>query len=122
MRNAVVIAFFLLMLLSCGRNDQSIVGRWTVEKVNVDFDEHIATPEMVKMLGEMEKDNVIEIRRDSTLVFISEGDTLVSRCTLRGEQLLSDGKPFGNLNDGLLVKTETTPLGIIRVTYSKQKP
>ena len=96
-----------------------MIGRWTVEKVNVEFDEHIATPEMVKQYGEMEKDNIIEIAQDSTLVFISEGDTLKDRCSLIGGQILWDGKPFGYYENGMIETESSTPMGRIVVTYSK---
>ena len=69
----------LLLLTSCHRNNDPLIGRWTVEKVNVAFDENLASPEMVKQLGEVEKGNVIEIGNDSTMMFISDGDTLKVR-------------------------------------------
>ena len=113
---------FLLLLCSfssCDRKNDALIGRWTVEKVNVDFDENIATPEMVRMLGEIEKGNVVEISKDSLLLFISDGDTMRSSCSLRGETLYFDGKPFARFSDGELVTEDVTPLGRVTVKYKR---
>ena len=109
----------VLLMICCCRGSDPFFGRWTVEKVNVEFDEHIATPEMVKQYGEMEKANIIEINKDSTLFFISEGDTLKGRCSLKGDQLFMDGTPFGRYENGTIQTESSTPLGIIKVIYKK---
>lgn len=108
-----------LLLFSCHRNDDPLFGRWTVERVNVEFDEYKATPEMVRQYGELEKGNVIEISKDSVLTFISDGDTLKGRCSLQGRQLLLDGKAFGKIEDGFLTTVTSTPLGEVKVVYRK---
>ena len=109
----------VLLLASCYRTDDPLIGRWTVEKVNVEFNEQIATPEMVRQYGEMEKGNVIEITKDSILTFVSEGDTLRGKCSLSGTQLFFDGKPFGNLEEGGLKTKSNSPIGTIVVTYQQ---
>ena len=116
-------SFFVLIILlsSCHRNDDPFFGRWTVDRVNVEFDEYKATPEMVRQYGELEKGNVIEIRNDSVLTFISDGDTLKGQCSLRGQQLLLDGKAFGKIEDGLLTTETSTPLGKVRVVYRRSE-
>ena len=85
----------------------------------MDFDESKSTPEMVRQFGEMEKGNVIEIGQDSTLVFISDGDTVRGKCSLKGSQLFCDGKLFGSLEDGKLITQNKTPIGTIEVVYLK---
>ena len=85
----------------------------------MEFNEHIATPEMVSQYGELEKGNVVEIASDSVLTFISDGDTLRGQCSLRGTQLYCDGKLFGQIDNGVLVTENPTPLGKIRVVYRK---
>lgn len=95
------------------------MGRWTVERVHVEFNEHIATPEMVRQYGEMEKGNVIEIGKDSVLTFISEGDTLRGKCSLRGTQLFVDGNPFGCFENARLETRTATPLGEMVVIYKR---
>ena len=119
MRTILMLAMVLL-LSSCHRNHDSLIGRWMVEKVNVEFDEHISTPEMVKQYGEMEKGNVIEITKDSVLTVISDGDTIVGRCTLKGTQLYCDGKPFGKYENGTIETESSTPLGEIKVIYRRK--
>ena len=109
----------LLLLASCHRTSDPLIGRWTVEKVNVEFNEQIATPEMVRQYGEMEKGNVIEIGKDSVLTLISDGDTLRGKCTLKGSQLFCDGQLFGSLEGGKLITKNKTPIGTIEVVYSK---
>ena len=107
----------LLLLGACvGRHDP-FFGRWEVERVNVEFDESKASPEMVRQFGEMEKGNVIEINKDSLLTFISDGDTLRGHCSLKGETLYCDGTVFGVIRDGVLMTETSTPLGKVEVFY-----
>lgn len=117
----IIVITFLLLLTSCHRYDDPFIGRWTVERVNVEFDEKKSTPEMVRQFGELEKGNVIEISKDSVLTFISDGDTLKGRYSLRGKQLLLDGESFGKIEDGILTTETSTPLGTVRVTYEKSR-
>ena len=56
-------------LCACTSDNDPLIGTWTVEKVNVQFDEHRGTPELVKQVGEMEKQNRIVISTDSILTF-----------------------------------------------------
>ena len=114
-----VAAVLIYLLLSSCHRDDLFIGRWTVEKVNVDFNEQIATPEMVRQFGELEKGNIIEISKDSLLMFIADGDTLQGRCSLKGNQVLLDGKPFGRYENDLIQTETTTPLGKVKVTYKR---
>lgn len=120
-RRALLVALMVIMLSSCHRNNDPLIGRWTVERVNVEFDEKKSTPEMVRQYGEVEKGNVVEIGKDSVLMRISDGDTIKGRCSLRGQQLLLDGKLFGKIEAGVLTTETSTPLGKVRVTYRKKK-
>ena len=104
---------------SCTGKQDPFFGRWTVEKVNVEFNEDLATPEMVRQYGELEKGNVIEISKDSVLTLISDGDTLRGVCSLKGTQVFLDGKPFGRYENETLQTESQTPLGGIRVSYQK---
>ena len=118
---AIIGVLLFFGVVSCVHQQDSLVGHWTAEKVNVDFDENIATPEMVRQLGELDKNNSIDITSDSLLVLVSNGDTLTSRCSLRGQTLFSDGKPFAQCSEGRLITEETTPLGKVTVQYTRQK-
>lgn len=114
-----IVALLFLLLASCHRGDDPLIGRWTVEKVNVEFNENIATPEMVRQYGELEKGNVIEISKDSLLTFISDGDTLRGQCSLKGTQLYCNGKLFSQIDDGTLITETSTPIGKVKVRYRK---
>ena len=74
---------------------------------------------MVRQYGEMEKGNIIEISKDSMLTFVSDGETLVGRCSLQGQQLYQDSVLFGHFEGERLVTEETTPLGKLTVCYKK---
>lgn len=115
---ALALLMSLFVATSC-RHDDPFIGHWTVDRVNVDFNEQIATPEMVRQYGELEKGNVVEITKDSVLTFIADGDTLQGRCSLKGKQLLLDGKAFGKIEEGFLTTEAFTPLGKVKVIYSK---
>ena len=112
------VALSILILTSCNHEDP-FFGRWTVDKVNVEFDEYQSTPEMVKQVGELEKENVIEISADSVMSFISEGNTRRGRCHVEGETLFFDGEAFGQFKEGEIVTESVTPLGKVIVHYRK---
>ena len=114
-----VMLLLLVACFSCSGKRDPFFGRWTVEKVNVEFNEDLATPEMVRQYGELEKGNVIEISADSVLTLISDGDTLRGVCTLKGTKVYLDGKPFGRYENGILQTESNTPLGGILVIYKK---
>lgn len=114
-----VAAVIVVFLSSCHRNDDPLIGRWTVEKVNVEFDENKATPEMVRQYGGMEKDNYLEISKDSLLSFVTGGDTLRGKCSLRGESIYCDGSFLGKFKDGAITTETLTPLGKVMVSYKK---
>ena len=111
----------LVLLCACTGKQDSLIGCWTVEKVNVEFDETKSTPEMVRQFGELEKGNVIEITKDSVLTLISEGDTLRGKCSLHGTRLTCDGVLFGRYEKGQIETQTATPLGKIIVRYGKEK-
>lgn len=85
----------------------------------MEFDESKSTPEMVRQYGEIEKGNLLEISKDSLMTFISGGDTLRGKCSLRGESLYCDGALFGTYKDGVVTTETLTPLGKVKVTYTK---
>ena len=119
MKRIVWIVGTLLLLASCNHEEDPFFGRWTVDKVNVEFDENGTTPEMVRQLGAMEKNNVVIISADSLLTLVNEGDTVQYRCSLRGNQILCDDEPWGRFEGGV-IKTETSsPMGSVKVSYKK---
>ena len=115
----MMLVLVILLLASCHRHGDSLVGRWTVDRVNVEFNEHVATPEMVRQYGVLERDNLIEIHSDSTLTFIADGDTLRGRYAIKDGALYLDGKRFGHLQGEVLTTETSTPIGKITVDYRK---
>ncbi len=119
MRRFFLIVGALSLLASCAPKEDTFFGQWTVDKVNVEFDEQCTTPEMVRQLGAMEKNNVVVISVDSLLTLVNEGDTVQYRCSLRGSRILCDGEPWGVFEEGI-IKTETfSPMGSVKVSYKK---
>ena len=110
-----------LMLGACHHDDNSLIGTWTADKVNVEFDEQRATPELVKQIGEMEKHNVIVISADSLLTLTNGEGGTTGRLHLLGDGSLHvDEQPFGQWKDGIIVTRTGSPIGEVVVTYRKQ--
>ena len=111
----------LFLLAACTQKPHSLIGTWTVDKVNVQFDENRTTPELVKQIGEMEKGNRIHISSDSTLVFTMLDNETQGRMTIDQQGVIyCDGERFGLWKDGTIVTTVSSPLGEITVKYQKE--
>lgn len=106
---------------SCHRQQDSLIGSWTVDKVNVQFDEKRSTPELVKQIGEMERQNSFSISSDSVLAFKGLDTEWQGRITLKSEgTLICDGSIFGTWKDERIVTHNDSPIGEIVVTYQKK--
>ena len=108
----LLIAALAFVLGACRPKADSLIGTWTVDKVNVHFDEQRSTPELVKQIGEMEKQNTITISNDSTLVFKGLEITL--------EGMLVDGVVLGQWENGHIITRSGSPLGEVIITYKKE--
>lgn len=118
---------FLLLGLACclcachPNNADSLIGTWTVDKVNVQFDEQHNTPELVRQIGEMERQNSIVITADSILTFKSLDTEQHARITLDGKGvILCGGEVFGQWKEGQIVTRTPSPLGEVVVSYRKK--
>lgn len=110
----------LFLLATCTQKPDTLIGEWMADKVNVQFDENHSTPELVKQIGEMEKQNTLRIDSDSLLVFKGLDETWEGRITLsKGTMLYCNGKLFGEWNNGEIVTRTNSPLGEIIVRYKK---
>ena len=89
-----------ITLCACTSKTDPFFGTWTVSKVNVQFDEQLSTPELVKQVGEMEKQNVIKISSDSILTFKGLDIEWQDRISLKNETLLRNGAVFGTWKTG----------------------
>lgn len=112
---------FIIMFCACNRQQDSLIGTWIVDKVNVQFDEKRSTPELVKQIGEMERQNSFNINADSILVFKGMDTEWQSRISLKGDGTLScvDAN-FGIWKDGQIITHNDSPIGEIVVTYRKK--
>ena len=122
MKKRILFLFGLTALLgACRHNADPLFGTWTVDKVNVQFDEQLSTPELVKQIGEMERHNTLCIDADSVLVFKGLEETKEGRLSLRSDgAMLFDGTAFGTWKDGQIVTRTGSPLGEVVVTYRKE--
>ena len=103
---------------ACQPETDPLIGSWTVDKVNVQFDEQHNTPALVKQIGEMERLNTLSISADSTLVFKGLEETKKGKLSLRNDStLFVDGKAFGIWKNGRIVTRTGSPLGEVVVTY-----
>ena len=121
MKNKFLFLLALAITLSaCTPKADPLFGTWTVSKVNVQFDEQLSTPELVKQIGEMEKQNVINISKDSILTFNGLDIKWQERISLKNGTLLRNGAVFGTWKNGEIVTRSGSPLGEIIVTYNKK--
>ena len=111
----------IFALFSCSRSS-SIIGTWTVDKINFEFDERKSTPEMIRQLGEIEKHN--------TLIFKNDSIVHITMAAINADyhyQISEDGTIILTPHDHLIssislnqnvINTETeTPIGMMRITY-----
>ena len=111
----------VVLLSACTEKPHSLIGEWVADKVNVQFDESRSTPELVKQVGEMEKQNHISINADSVLVFNSLDGEIRGRLTLGDKgAIYCDGTLFGQWKEAQIVTRTHSPLGEIVVTYRKE--
>ena len=112
---------FASLLAACSSKPDSLIGNWKADKVNVQFDENRATPELVKQIGEIEKQNRISISTDSILFFSHQDGKMQGRMTLDKQGvIMCDGQKFGLWKEGKVVTETPSPLGIIVITYQKE--
>ena len=109
-------------LCACQPEQPSLIGEWKADKVNVQFDERRSTPELVKQVGVMEKQNRLTISNDSVLVFKGlETETQGQLTTDGKENLYLDGVLFGQWRNGEIITKTPSPLGEIVVSYRKSR-
>ena len=110
-----------MLLVACTSKPDTLIGDWTADKVSVQFDENHSTPELVKQVGEMEKQNRISIGNDSILVFKGLDGETQGRLTVDQQGVIyCDGQKFGIWENGVIITTVSSPLGEITVKYQKK--
>lgn len=121
-KSLILLAGLAIAFVACHRNPtDSLIGTWTVEKVNVQFDERRSTPELVKQMGEMERQNVITISKDSVLTFKGLDSDWQGNVSLKsGHKLYCDDHEIGTWSEGQIVTSSDSPIGEVVVTYRKK--
>jgi hypothetical protein len=121
MKKGIILLLGITLAISaCTPKADPFFGTWTVSKVNVQFDEQRNTPEQVKQVGEMEKQNVITISSDSILTFKGLDEEWQGRISLQKDgTMLREGMTFGTWKNGEIVTRSGSPLGEIIVIYQK---
>ena len=121
-KRLLLLAGLAVALVACHRNPtDSLIGTWTVDKVNVQFDERHSTPELVKQMGEMERQNVITISKDSVLTFKGLEESHQGRVSLKSDGILIFGNAvFGQWKEGQIVTRTDSPIGEVVVKYRKK--
>ena len=113
--------FLITTFCACYRQQDSLIGTWTVDKVNVQFDERNSTPELVKQIGEMERQNNFSINADSLLVFKGLDTEWQGKISLKSDgTLMCNGTSFGSWKEERIVTRTGSPLGEVVVTYRKK--
>lgn len=123
MKKMTVVSFLSLAVLccACNHNQDSLIGIWTVDKINVQFDEKHNTPELVKQIGEMERQNSFNINADSVLTFKGLDTEWQGKINLIGDgTLICNGTSFGIWKDGRIITRNDSPIGEVVVTYMKE--
>jgi len=119
--NILFLTGLAIALCGCHRGGDSIVGTWAVDKVNVQFDEQRNTPELVRQIGEMEKQNTITISADSVLTLTNADGSMTGRLHLVGDGTMRiDERMVGQWKDGQIVTRTGSPIGEVVVTYRKR--
>lgn len=121
MKKWIPFIFCLIAVVSCNRASDPLFGTWQVNKVHVGFDEKSTTPDMVKQIGEMEKQNRLSINSDSTMTLAGIGYTLEGRIKLFPDgKLFCNEELFGIWDDGKITTKSPSPFGEITVEYTKE--
>ena len=110
-----------LSMAACTAKTDTLMGSWKAEKVNVAFDERMATPALVQQIGEMERQNSFTITADSILVFKGFDENWQERIHLVGGTTIRCGETlFGEWMADRIVTRSDSPLGEMVVTYRKE--
>ena len=109
----------LFFLAACSKSD-SVIGKWTVEKVTFDFDERRNTPDMIHQAGEQEMHNSLIFKNDSIVNIIMSdmnGDYIYH---IDGNGIFVEDMKIGTLENERITSKIKTPIGWMTVVYKKK--
>jgi len=115
MKHLIYIAF-LTLLTACSHPD-SLIGKWTVEKVTFDFDERRNTPEMIQQFGEQEVHNTLIFKNDSIVNIVMLDMNGDYHYKIEGNEIFVDNLKIGTLENGKITSKIKTPIGEMSVIF-----
>lgn len=110
----LIITFFL----GCSHLD-TIIGKWTVEKVSLGFDEKHNTPEMIQQIGEQEMNNSLIFKNDSIVNIVMvdmNGDYIYH---INEKEISVGNMKIGTWENGKITSKMMTPVGEMTVIYKR---
>ncbi len=115
----IIFIITLFFLTACSRPD-TIIGKWTVERVSLGFDERRNTPEMIQQIGEQEMNNSLIFKNDSVvnIVMVDMNDDYIYH--IDGNDIFVEDMKIGTLENGEITSKVMTPIGEMTVIYKKK--
>ena len=120
-----ILPLLLIFILSCTSKNDTIHGRWVVERVNFDFDERRNTPEMISQIGKEESKDELIFRNDS-IVYVKmlsyNGDyqyMINEKSEISIKDDVSDIN-IGVLKDKKIYSEQNTPIGKMKIVFVKE--
>jgi hypothetical protein len=128
----LIVLSLLSVIYACNSNPKSkLIGTWKAEKVDINFNEQLASPELIRQVGLENKEVFFKIQNDSMMLLYisasSDPQNLFWFLDEKGEAVhyaykKDDLNPIelGKMMDGKIVAESSTPLGTIKTTFAKE--
>ncbi len=129
---SIFVTFLFSTIYSCNSDPKSkLLGTWKAENVEIDFDEQVASPELIRQVGLENKELSFKFTSDTTMVLYisaaSDPQNLFWTLDANGSTIYYSYKKddldtveLGKLIEGKIVAESTTPLGSIKTTFVKE--
>ncbi len=134
-KSIILMATFVILAAAfftgCGSgNKNKVIGLWKVTDVQTQFDESKVNPATLQQVAELEKQTMLNFSTDSTLTIMMgeknfEAFYVFDKTTGKIEYSF-DGvginmNELGVYADEAIISASETPVGTIKVTYTKSK-
>ena len=121
-----ILPLLLIFIFSCTPKNDTIHGRWVVDRVNFDFDERRNTPEMISQIGKEESKDELIFKNDS-VVYVKmlsyDGDyqyMINEASEINFKDEASNINKLGVLKDNKIYSEQNTPIGKMRIVFVKE--
>ncbi len=121
-----ILPLLLIFIFSCTPKNDTIHGRWVVDRVNFDFDERRNTPEMISQIGKEESKDELIFKNDS-VVYVKmlsyNGDyqyMINETLEINFKDEASNINKLGVLKDNKIYSEQNTPIGKMRIVFVKE--